>query len=50
MEVSNELHASATLLSGGWVGPTAGLDVVEKRKTPNPIMTETLAPAVHFTE
>jgi hypothetical protein len=24
--------------------------VVEKRKTPNPIMTETLAPAVHFTE
>jgi hypothetical protein len=29
MEVSGELHAHFT---GGWVGPRAGLDTVEKRK------------------
>jgi hypothetical protein len=42
MEVSGQLHAPATLLPGkeppgthwigGWVGPRAGLDMVEKRK------------------
>jgi hypothetical protein len=42
MKVSDQLHASAALPPGeiaagthwigGWVGPTAGLDAMEKRK------------------
>jgi hypothetical protein len=31
MEVSGELHAHGTRWIGGWVGPRAGLDAVEKR-------------------
>jgi hypothetical protein len=31
VEVSGKLHAPAALLPGSWVGPTAGLDYVDKR-------------------
>jgi hypothetical protein len=54
MEVCGLLRASAALPHGtdwigGWVGPTAGLDMVEKRKIPatggnrNPVVQ----PVVH---
>jgi hypothetical protein len=41
MEVSGQLHAGftpgkkvvGTQVTGGWVGPKAGLDVLERRKT-----------------
>jgi hypothetical protein len=37
MEVSGQLHGSATIYPdthwiGGWAGPRAGMDAVEKRK------------------
>jgi hypothetical protein len=38
MEVSGQLHAPAALPQGigGWMGPRAILDMVVKRKIPNP--------------
>jgi hypothetical protein len=36
--------ASRTNWIGGWVGPSTGLDVVERGKTHNPVRTRTLAP------
>jgi hypothetical protein len=40
-EVSGQLHAPAARIRGthwvgGWMGPRAGLDAVEKRKIPSP--------------
>jgi hypothetical protein len=33
MDVSGQLHAPGTHCIGGWVGPTAGLDAMEKIKS-----------------
>jgi hypothetical protein len=53
MEVSGQLHGPATVSApahriGGWVGPSAGLDAVAKRKNPVIVSAGNWTPVVQL--